>query len=103
MPSEGARAVALECFTFTVSESEAASIHAFLGEHGFDPNSQGLKEFLLVNVGEKENENGDAPPGGLSEGVARLAEAMHRHPEVAATIKKEGARIAGSLLRRIVS
>jgi hypothetical protein len=99
--NEGEKVLALECFTFTVTESEAAAISLFLTDNKCEPNSQGLKKFLLIHSGVEKNEEEIAQDEGLSRGVARLTEALQRHPEVADALKKEGARIVGSLMRRI--
>jgi hypothetical protein len=102
MPSGDAEdALALECFSFTVSEREAAAIHLFLTDNDAEPNSQGLKKFLLVHSGLEKDDREREEDEGLSRGVARLTAALQKHPEVADALKKEGARIAGSLMRRI--
>jgi len=101
--SEGAQdAVALECFSFTVTDAEAAAIAVFLADNDCEPNSQGLKKFLLIHSGLEKSEGEQADDEGLSRGVARLTEALKRNPEVADALKREGARIAGSLMRKIV-
>ncbi len=95
--------VALECFSFTVTEKEAVAIHLFLTDNKCEPNSQGLKDFLLIHSGVKEGGEESAEEEGLSGGVARLTAALDRHPEVRDAIKKEGARIVGSLVRKVLS
>lgn len=98
--------IALEGFSFTTTEGEAAAIYFMLKAEGLEPNSQGVKEFLLRTAG--------ASPGGsafeaddetdeedLSEKVRRIIEVAERNPEVTQYAIKKGAQLLGTLLKRL--
>lgn len=99
--------VTLEGFSFTTSEGEAAAIYFMLKAEGLEPNSQGVKEFLLrtagvtpggTDTGESEDE---ADEGDLSDKVRRIIEVAERNPEVTQYAIKKGAQLLGTLLKRL--
>lgn len=99
--------IALEGFSFTTSEGEAAAIYFMLKAEGLEPNSQGVKDFLLRTAGvapggtaEEESEEG-ADDGDLSEKVRHIIEVAERNPEVTQYAIKKGAQLLGTLLKRL--
>lgn len=100
--------IALEGFSFTASEGEAAAIYLLLQEEGFEPNSKGLKAYLLRAAGagpggtdEDEVEDQDEDRAELSDSVRRILEAAERNPEVTQYALKKGAQFLGTLLKRL--
>ncbi len=99
--------IALEGFSFTTTEGEAAAIYFMLKAEGLEPNSQGLKEFLLrtagVNPGgsAEEEDDEDLDEEDLSDKVRRIIEVAERNPEVTQYAIKKGAQLLGTLLKRL--
>jgi hypothetical protein len=99
--------IALEGFSFTTTEGEAAAIYFMLKTEGLEPNSQGLKEFLLRTAGAspggsaEEDGDEDLNEEDLSEKVRRIIEVAERNPEVTQYAIKKGAQLLGTLLKRL--
>jgi len=98
--------IALEGFSFTATEGEAAAIYLLLQEEGFEPNSKGLKAYLLHAAGAApggmdEDEPAEDERAELSESVRRILEAAERNPEVTQYAIKKGAQFLGTLLKRL--
>jgi hypothetical protein len=90
-------------YSFTANPSEDAAICMVLKEAGFEPDSKGLKAFLLHAAGvapggDEEDQGEDAD---LSSALGRIIEAAARNPEVTDYAIKKGAEFFGSLLKRL--
>lgn len=99
---------ALEGFSFTVTEAQATAIYLFLNENGFESNAEGLKEFLLVHSGFKEKSasfEGVPEPeeeNKLAKDLNKIFSAINDNPQVIHYAKREGAKLFGSLVRRVL-
>lgn len=102
----------LEAFSFTMTGAEAAPVFSFLEKHGHEKSSQGLKNYLLDVVKKtpspepetftvEEESTGGEPDMELGEGLQRILGAVQRNPEAMDFIKKKGARLSRSLLKRL--
>lgn len=90
-------------YSFTANPAEDAAICMLLKVSGFEPDSKGLKSFLLHAAGaspesEEECEGEDAD---LSSALGRIIDAAKRNPEVTDYAIKKGAELFGSLLKRL--
>lgn len=96
--------VGLTGYSFTATPPEDAAICMLLKESGFEPDSKGLKAFLLHAAGmapggdSEEDEGEDAD---LSSALGRIIDAAKRNPEVTDYAIKKGAELFGSLLKRL--
>lgn len=96
--------IALEGFSFTASEEEAAAIYLLLKEEGFEPTSKGLKAYLLrAACGEEhvEEEADQDNRAELSESLRKILDAAEQNPEVVQYAIKKGAQALGTLLKRL--
>jgi hypothetical protein len=95
--------IALEGFSFTTTEGEAAAIYLMLKSEGLEPTSQGVKDFLLRTAGVTSGETveEDADESDLSEKVRRIIEVAEHNPEVTQYAIKKGAQLLGTLLKRL--
>lgn len=104
-----ANRIALEGFSFTTTEGEAAAIYLMLKEEGLEPNAQGVKTFLLRAAGAIPVDNEEAGDSqsveddteDLSDKVRRIIEAAQSNPEVTQYAIKKGAQFLGTLLKRL--
>lgn len=103
-----AEKIPLESFSFTTQQSEAAAIYFMLKSEGLEPNSQGIKTYLLTAAGvlsdiDEEDDASDeaSKPEDLSETVKRILDAAERNPEVTEYALKKGAQLLGTFLKRL--
>ncbi len=92
-------------YSFTATAAEDAAICMFLKESGFEPDSKGLKAFLLraagVTPGGESEEEDDGEDADLSTALGRIIDAAKRNPEVTDYAIKKGTELFGSLLKRL--
>lgn len=92
-------------YSFTATPPEDAAICLLLKEAGFEPDSKGLKSFLLhsagVAPGGDEGEDDQGEDSDLSSALGRIIDAAKRNPEVTDYAIKKGAELFGSLLKRL--
>ncbi len=99
--------VGLTGYSFTANPSEDAAICLLLKEAGHEPDSKGLKAFLLQAAGvapggvDEDDQADQEGQGDLSDAVRRILEAAERNPEVTDYAIKKGAELFGSLLKRL--
>ncbi len=92
-------------YSFTANPAEDAAICLLLKDAGFEPDSKGLKAFLLQAAGvapggsDEEDDQPDDPD--LSDALGRIIEAAARNPEVTQYAIKKGTELFGSLLKRL--
>lgn len=99
--------IALEGFSFTTTEGEAAAIYLMLKEEGLEPNAQGVKTFLLRAAGAIPDDRGtaDSEPEedneDLAEKLRRIIELGERNPEVTQYAIKKATQMLGGLFRKL--
>ncbi len=100
--------IALEGFSFTATDGEASAIYSLLKEAGFEPNSKGLKAYLMRLArgegeasGPDQEEPEDSQPE-LSESLRCILEAAERNPEVTDYAIKKGTQVLGTLFKRFL-
>lgn len=98
----------LESFSFTVTEGEGAGIYMLVSSHGFAPNSQGVKDYLLWQAGLAEKGEEAEPMRTAEEedeftrNVATIFDALRRNPQITGPVIKKGAELVGTLLKKVV-
>jgi hypothetical protein len=96
--------VGLTGYSFTATPPEDAAICMLLKESGFEPDSKGLKAFLLHATGiapGDDSEEDEVEDADLSSALGRIIDAAKRNPEVTDYAIKKGAELFGSLLKRL--
>ncbi len=98
--------IGLTGYSFTANPSEDAAICLLLKEAGFEPDSRGLKSFLLHAAGvspggDEDHDDDQGEDGDLSDALGRIIDAAKRNPEVTDYAIKKGTELFGSLLKRL--
>lgn len=88
---------AIPCYVLSFTEREAGTIKSFLSENGYEPDSSGLKAWLLDEIENSEEENRPDPVNTVISGIVHH---IADNPEILRAASSAGKTILGNFLKR---